>query len=236
MSDLPSYTVAVPSSTTFGVINRIEVNWNHLVKRREFVLREMEDKDFNYLVLPEVERLLSVIDDGTTHLAAYTLWVTGARVSELLTLRPMDFSLEQGDSFVSMPTLKNRTPKRARPPRRILTLADPAYLETLRRYIKTQRIQKKDPIFDLSRSAVRHRLNAAGKRVAPPLPLVINPHTLRHSFAINHLIHGKNLEQVQRLLGHSDKRSTEIYLRVLDADMSHHSAGTPFRMPLEVEP
>lgn len=236
MSQLPSYTVAVPSSTTFGVINRIQVDWSQLIRRREFLLRDMEDKDFNYLVLPEVESLLSVIDDGITHLAAYTLWVTGARVSEMLTLRPMDFSLKLGDSFVSLPTLKNRTPKRARPPRRLLTLADPIYLETLRRYIKTHRIQKRDPIFPLSRSAVRHRLNTAGNRLSPSLPLVINPHTLRHSFAINHLIHGKNLEQVQQLLGHSDKRSTEIYLRVLSADMSHHGAGTPFRLPIEVAP
>lgn len=69
------------------------------------------------------------------------------------------------------------------------------------------------------------------RRGEPSLPLVINPHTLRHSFAINHLIHGKTLEQVQHLLRHKDKRSTEVYLRVLSADMSHHGAGTRFRIP-----
>ncbi|WP_299945643.1 site-specific integrase, partial [uncultured Microbulbifer sp.] len=72
-----------------------------------------------------------------------------------------------------------------------------------------------------------------GRRVQPALPLAINPHTLRHSFAINHLIHGKTPDQVRLLLGHTDRRSTDVYLRVLSADISHHGAGTPFRLPIE---
>ncbi|MEW5250891.1 tyrosine-type recombinase/integrase [Microbulbifer sp. 2201CG32-9] len=222
-------------SPMLGVAQRIIVNWDQLIRRREFILRDMEAQEFNYLVLPEVERLLSAIEDGITYMAAYTVWVTGARVSELLMLRPCDFDLEADAPFVSLPTLKNRTPRKKRPSRRILSLHDPAYVEQLRRYIKTHRIGKQQPLIALSRSAVRHRLNAAGDRVEPALPVAVNPHTLRHSFAINHLIHGCNVDQIQHLLGHSDKRSTEIYLRVLGSDIGHHGAGTPFRLPIEVE-
>lgn len=229
------YNVTVPTSAP-GVMQRVVVDWNQLIARREFLLRDMpNDPDFNYLVLPEVERLLSSIEDGTTHLAAYTLWVTGARVSEMLMLRPEDFQLEGNmDPCVKLPILKNRTPKKNRPPRRMIGLGDGPFIETLRRYIKTQKIKRRGLLFgQLSRHAIRHRINSAGRRVQPALPLTINPHTLRHSYAINHLIHGKTPDQVRRLLGHTDMRSTDVYLRVLSADISHHGAGTPFRLPIE---
>ncbi len=201
------------------------IDWDQLMNRRKFILRD-ESSNFSYLVLPEVERLLSVIDDGTTHLAVYTLWVTGARVSELLTLRPIDFSM-QDDTFVSVPIFKNRLTRQKRPPRRLIALTDAIYLETLRRHIKTHRVQDYHLLFPFTRNAIRYRLNVAGKQAN--LPLVVNPHTLRHSYAINHLLHGKTREQIQVLLGHRNKSATDVYLRVRNADMSHHSAGTPFR-------
>ncbi|WP_299948238.1 tyrosine-type recombinase/integrase [uncultured Microbulbifer sp.] len=165
MDKYPNYTVSVSTSAP-GVMQRLEVDWNQLIARREFLLRDMpDDPDFNYLVLPEVERLLSSIEDGTTHLAVYTLWVTGARVSEMLMLRPEDFYLEKArEPFVSLPTLKNRTPKKKRHSRRLIGLGDGTFIETLRRYIKTQKIKRRELLFgQLSRHAIRHRINSAGR-------------------------------------------------------------------------
>lgn len=50
-----------------------------ILPMNEFILRDLEDMDFNYLALPEVESLLSVIDDDTIHLTSYTLQATGTR-------------------------------------------------------------------------------------------------------------------------------------------------------------
>ncbi len=42
----------------------------------------------------------------------------------------------------------------------------------------------------------------------------VTPHTLRHSFAVHRLSKGSKLEDIQRLLGHANISTTQIYTQM----------------------
>lgn len=162
----------------------------------------------NFLTESEVEKILGLLK-GSDILSLRDkamlefLYSTGARVSEMVSLKKEDLDLISGVTKVKGKGKKER----------LLILGEPA-VESLKRYIdartdcnKSLFINKREGT--LSDRGVRDIINRYIKKFA--LTQKISPHTFRHSFATHLLNKGADLRSVQELLGHSSIATTQVY-------------------------
>lgn len=185
-----------------------------------------------YLLLPEIQQILDVAKDGHVYFFLDTLWHTGARISEALALTASSFHLDGVEnSDVILRTLKQRNPGRPRkgvspPAKRLIPLPYPAYLERVTRYLATHKPKPGERIFRYTDRYYRKQIESLVEPLALPIP--VTPHTFRHSYAVNLLLHGRDIRLVQQLLGHKSLKSTLVYTQVLAGDTHHLLADVQF--------
>lgn len=157
-----------------------------------------------------------------------TLYASGLRVSELVTLRVAQVSQDMGVVRIVGKGAKER----------LVPLGEEA-LNWIGRYLKEARPQimgkrAADAMFVTSRGAAMtrqsfwHLLKRHAAQAGLHKPM--SPHTLRHAFATHLLNHGADLRVVQLLLGHSDISTTQIYThvareRLKQLHAKHHPRG-----------
>ncbi len=209
----------------------IDVNFDYYLALRPKVLAHCDELP-KYLLLPEIQRLLSVTLNDRHRLLMDFMWQCGARITEALKVRPKDLELDTPlNSFVSLETSKRptkRTKKVSQAKRRAVPLVDEKLLLDLKRYIESHRIKRLSPLFDLSRQAVHDAITRSTDLLDPKLTIEPSAHTLRHSFAINHLLHGADIRVISTWLGHSSLKSTMVYLNVFGFDTNHIAVRTRF--------
>jgi integrase/recombinase XerD len=167
------------------------------------------------LTTDEVARLLSAPDMDTPlgfrdKAMLELLYAAGLRVSELVTLAPLDFDAQTGLLRIFGKGAKER-------------LVPIHYLaqDICIRYLHSVRgaFKPVERYFFLNRSGkglTRQGVWKLIKRYAlqADIQKAISPHSLRHSFATHLLEGGADLRTVQMLLGHADISATEIYTHV----------------------
>ncbi len=171
-----------------------------------------------FLSEDEVDALLQVAEDwpGISGLKVSAgleiLYATGLRVSELLALPARALA-----SDAAILLIKGKGGKE-----RMVPLSDAARVAAIRLREATLS-KKKDPRYLFSGRDPRQAMTRQGfalllKQVALKAnidPARLSPHVLRHSFASHLLAHGADLRSLQKLLGHSDIATTQIYTHVL---------------------
>ncbi len=168
----------------------------------------------------DIERLLAAPAGSDTpkarrdHALLELLYASGMRVTELVSLDVDDINLQSGTVSVHG--------KKALSKERVISIGDTA-TQAVASYLQHGRVQ-------LAHNPAERALfvNHRGQRLTRQgLWLIIKhyveqvgisqdvtPHTLRHSFAAHKLSQGKSLQDIQKLLGHANISTTQVYQQV----------------------
>ncbi|MFZ5907604.1 MAG: site-specific tyrosine recombinase XerD [Nitrospirota bacterium] len=138
------------------------------------------------------------------------LYSSGLRVSELVLLKLEDFNFEAGFLRVIGKGSKERIV-----PVTVRTIAK------ITEYIANQRMailgKKQSPYLFVTgrgKPMTRQRFWQTMRKFGKKLGIELSPHMMRHSFATHLLEGGADLRSVQKMLGHSDISTTQVYTKV----------------------
>jgi len=157
------------------------------------------------LTKEEILSMIKVTFNIKHRLILKILYGCGLRVSELTNLKKEDVNFNE--SLIHVKLSKGRKD-------RFVKIPD-SLKEELKKYL------------ELTNSDIIFESNRTGKLTPKTIQLIVQnaakkaniikevyPHLLRHSFATHLLEQGTDLRLIQKLLGHSDIKTTQIYLSV----------------------
>ncbi len=138
------------------------------------------------------------------------LYSSGLRVSELVSLKVQDLNL--GAGFIRV--IGKGSKERVVPMNRRAMDTVKRYLDDFRPALLKRHCS--EYLFLTARGApmTRQRFWQAIKAFGKKIGIELSPHTMRHSFATHLLEGGADLRSLQKMLGHSDISTTQIYTKV----------------------
>jgi integrase/recombinase XerD len=176
----------------------------------------------------DVEALLAAPDTATAlglrdRAMLETLYATGLRVSELVSLKIFEVDLNSNVVRTMGKGSKQR----------LVPLGEEA-ADWIQKYLKERKKTASNTLFitargsGMTRQAFWQLIGRYGRRAVPGKTL--SPHVLRHAFATHLINHGADLRVVQMLLGHADISTTQIYTHVARERLKalhakHHPRG-----------
>jgi len=143
------------------------------------------------------------------------LYASGMRVTELVSLNVSDITFDPNNPKNATVRVKGKRASKER----VIPISG-GVVSTLQLYIKQAREQlihdpKEDAVFLNNRGQrltrqglwliIKHYVEVVG------ISSQVTPHTLRHSFAAHKLSQGKSLQDIQKLLGHANISTTQVY-------------------------
>ena len=159
----------------------------------------------------KIKQMLDECENLKHKLIIQFLYSSGIRLSELLNLKREDIDLDR--NIINIRSGKGKKDR--------ITILSNSIKKDLLKYYSKQEFKTKY-IFEgrkgkYSKKSVQKILERVGKKNK----IRVHPHMLRHSFATHLLEQGTDIRHIQKLLGHSDISTTEIYTQVSNKHLSN---------------
>ncbi len=164
------------------------------------------------LTRKEIKDLIDNTENIKHRLLIELLYSTGLRLSECINLQYSDIDINDGTGWV-------RLGKGAKD--RIFIVSD-LFKNDLIEYMGKTCASGKGYIFSvngrkMSPRGIEHAIKVSAERAGIEKP--VHVHTLRHSFATHLLENGIDIRKIQKLLGHSNLQTTQIYTQVSNEEI-----------------
>ena len=181
-------------------------------------LAKIPPRQVSYLLESEIKRILEIAREDTSlkgsrdYAILQTLYGTGLRVTELITLKISDIKLWEKQFSVIGKGKKLRS----------IFMTNQAR-DAVQQYLNHRNDGSDFLFISLSHNTygnplTRNTVESIVKKYAQlaGIQKKVTPHTLRHSFATTLLKKGADIRSVQQLLGHASIMTTQIYTHIDD--------------------
>ncbi len=164
------------------------------------------------LTIKEIKQLIETSNNPKHKLIIKILYGTGLRVSEIINLKKRDINFEE--KLIKIKLAKGKKDRFVKLPSSIS--------EELENYLK---IGNSEYVFPsnrnkrITKATIQAILRNSAKKAR--IKKRVYPHLLRHSFATHLLENGTDLRIIQKLLGHSDIKTTQVYTRISQASIKN---------------
>ncbi len=173
------------------------------IKKKEKQLPKVISKE-------KIKQMIELTENLKHKLIIKLLYSSGLRLQELINLKRKDIDFERNLLNV----------RRGKGNKDRVTLVSENLKMDLLKYYSNETF-KTEYVFEgregkYTKKSVQKVLDLSGRKAG----IKVTPHMLRHSFATHLLESGTDIRHIQKLLGHSDLKTTEIYTYVSNRDLS----------------
>ena len=162
------------------------------------------------LTIEEIRKMIAFTQNIKHKLIIKLLYGCGLRVSEIVDLKKQDLNFEEG--LIHLRLAKGRKDRFVKIP------------ESLKEELKNySALSSLDVLFvssrggKLTKDTIQKIVQNSARKAQ--IKKRVYPHLLRHSFATHLLESGTDLRIIQKLLGHSDIKTTQIYTQISQANI-----------------
>ena len=164
------------------------------------------------LSIEEVKKMIDSTSNIKHKLIIKLLYGTGLRVSEIVNLKKEDLQFDE--NLIHIKLAKGKKDRFVRIPESIIF-----DLERFCKLSEGKYLFESNRGGKLTKDTIQKIVSGAAKKAK--IKKRVYPHLLRHSFATHLLESGTDLRIIQKLLGHSDIKTTQIYTQISQASIKN---------------
>lgn len=198
------------------------IDWAKQQKYRRKNLNKVQKlgkEPFYYLLMPEMALLLSSIEDTRQRMFFGLLWHSGAKASELLSVRVSDIKFTQKNAKLLISSRKRVTSKN-------VFIYDTAFRKELKSFVANKRSDSNALLWDVTRqtaarwldSILEHESLKKTEFVKSNFKITLS--TFRNSFAINWLLHSAPVHMLVTIMDFKKDESAAQFVQHLSYDDS----------------